>query len=56
MYNSSVGRSTKFLISDQDFNQSLRKLVQRESTRFETLKSQNFCKMLGEKCVLGTPL
>ena len=56
MYNSSLGRSTKFLISDQDFNQSLRKLVQRESTRFETLKSQNFCKMLGEKCVLGTPL
>ena len=56
MYNSSLGRSTKFLISDQDFNQSLWKLVQRESIRFETLKSQNFCKMLGEKCVLGTPL
>ena len=55
MYNSSLGRSTKFLISDQDFNQSLWKLVQRESIRFETLKSQNFCKMLGEKCVLGTP-
>ena len=56
LYNSSLGRSTRFLMSGQDFNQSLWKLVQRKSTRFKTLNLQNFCKMLGEKCVLGTPL
>ena len=56
LYNSSLGRSKRFLMSAQDFNQSLWKLVKRKSTRFKTLNLQNVCKMLGEKCVLGTPV
>ena len=40
VYNTSLSRNTRFLISGQSFNQSLRKLLQMESTYFETLKLQ----------------
>ena len=54
LYNSLLSRNTTFLISGQDFNQSLWKLVQMESTCFKTLKLQNFCKMLVERRETGT--
>ena len=49
LYYSTLSRNTRFLISGQDFNQSLWKLVQMESTCFKTLKLQNFCKMFDER-------
>ena len=50
---SSLSRNTRFLISGQIFNQSLWELVQMESTCFKTLKLQNLCKVLGERCETG---
>ena len=56
LYNSSLSRNTKFLISDQVFSLSLWKFAQMESNCFKTLKLQNVFKMLAESCETRTPL
>ena len=55
LYNSSLSRNTRFLISGQVFNQSLWKLIQIEITYSKTLKLQNFCEMHSERCETGVP-
>ena len=50
LYNFSLSRNTRFLISGQVFNQSLWKLVQMENASFKRLKLQSFFKILCERC------
>ena len=55
LYNNSLNRNTRFLISGQVSIQSLWKFVHMESTCFKTLKLQYSCKMLGESCEARSP-